>query len=249
MIYDYAIAQKAHCSEKEKKELKPLIRRIFDYAVISRREGLLAVEDSLKNEKSGLLCQGLELVIDGTDPEIVSNILKNNIYMSDKKGSTLLEKIIIHSGVCGIQKGYSPLILLQILAAFIGNSESEIIEETTGEYKAKTINSFLSHTPELSGVPMLDTILPKLHGRFIQKMLREVDTNELSKSLFGASTETKRIVFKNMSPRAAFLVAEDCSYLSPIKKEDVEQAQTKLKNILKKLEKSGEIVLPAGMKL
>ncbi|MBN2531819.1 MAG: hypothetical protein JXB88_02945 [Spirochaetales bacterium] len=245
MMYDYNLAQKAACSNKEKLLLKPLIRHIFNYAIKARREGLLAIEDSLPAEKSHLLQQGLQLVLDGTDPDIVGEILKNKIYSSPGKGPALLAKIIIHSGVCGIQKGYTPLILLRVLASFLGDIEAETINEIESSYKKESMKNFLNNTPGIYRVSILDKIIPGLDDRSIQKMLREVDTSDLARSLIGAGLEIKKAILRNMSKRAAFLLVEDMNYIGPVRKQDVEEAQIKLKIIIKRLVEQGEI--PPGI--
>ena len=45
----------------------------------ARREGLLALEDDLEEIEDGFLRKGIQLVVDGTDPEIIKNILYNEL--------------------------------------------------------------------------------------------------------------------------------------------------------------------------
>ena len=51
------------------------IARISEFAQVARREGLLALEDKLADLQDPFLLRGVQLVIDGTPPEIVRDIL------------------------------------------------------------------------------------------------------------------------------------------------------------------------------
>jgi chemotaxis protein MotA len=56
-----------------------LITRLVAFSEKARREGLLALEDDLEEIEDGFLRQGIQLVVDGTDPEIIKNILYNEL--------------------------------------------------------------------------------------------------------------------------------------------------------------------------
>ena len=77
----------------------------------------------------------------------------------------------------------------------------------------------------------------------IQSVLKEVDNSELSLALKTASEELKNKIFKNMSKRAANLLREDMDFMGPVRLKDVEDAQQKIVNIIRKLEEAGEIVV------
>lgn len=85
-----------------------------------------------------------------------------------------------------------------------------------------------------------------LDDRAIQKVLREVDTSELAKALKAVDTEVQDKIFRNMSKRAASLLKEDMEFMGPIRLRDVEEAQQKIVNIIRKLEDAGEIVVARG---
>ena len=82
-----------------------------------------------------------------------------------------------------------------------------------------------------------------LDDRSIQKVLREVDTQELAKALKGVDNEVQEKIFRNMSKRAASLLSEDMDFMGPIRIRDVEEAQQKIVNIIRKLEDAGEILV------
>ncbi len=82
-----------------------------------------------------------------------------------------------------------------------------------------------------------------LDDRSIQKVLREVDTQELAKALKGVDAEVQEKIFRNMSKRAASLLREDMDFMGPIRLRDVEESQQKIVNIIRKLEDAGDIVV------
>ncbi len=85
-----------------------------------------------------------------------------------------------------------------------------------------------------------------LDNRAIQRTLREVDNRDLTLALKGASEEVKKRIFENMSKRQAEMVNEDMEYMGPVRLRDVEEAQQKIVNIIRKLEDAGEIVISRG---
>nr|BBA20433.1 flagellar motor switch protein [uncultured spirochete] len=82
-----------------------------------------------------------------------------------------------------------------------------------------------------------------LDDRSIQKVLREVDGQELAKALKAVDTEVQDKIFRNMSKRASALLKEDMDFMGPIRLKDVEESQQRIVNIIRKLEDQGEIVI------
>ena len=74
-----------------------------------------------------------------------------------------------------------------------------------------------------------------VNDKGIQAVLKEVDNEELSLALKTASQELKDKIFKNMSERAAQLNQEDMQYMGPVRVSDVEAAQQKIVDIVRRL--------------
>ena len=85
-----------------------------------------------------------------------------------------------------------------------------------------------------------------LDNRSIQTVLREVDNNELAIALKNANEQVQQIIFNNLSSRLASMIKEDMEYMGPVRLKDVEDAQQKIVNIIRKLEDAGEIVISRG---
>ena len=82
-----------------------------------------------------------------------------------------------------------------------------------------------------------------LDDRSIQKVLREVDTQELAKALKSVDTEVQDKIFRNMSKRAASMLKEDMEFMGPVRLKDVEEAQQKIVSTIRRLEEKGDIVI------
>ena len=82
-----------------------------------------------------------------------------------------------------------------------------------------------------------------LDNRAIQKVLRDVDQQELAKALKSVDTEVQDKIFGNMSKRAASMLKEDMEFMGPVRLKDVEESQQKIVSIIRRLEDSGDIVI------
>ncbi|OQP07980.1 flagellar motor switch protein FliG [Geobacillus sp. 46C-IIa] len=85
-----------------------------------------------------------------------------------------------------------------------------------------------------------------LDNRAIQRVIREVDNNDLMLALKVASDEVKDIVFRNMSTRMAETFKEEMEYMGPVRLRDVEEAQSRIVAVIRRLEETGEIVIARG---
>lgn len=85
-----------------------------------------------------------------------------------------------------------------------------------------------------------------LDNRAIQRVIREVDNEDLRLSLKVASEEVKEIVFKNMSQRMAETFKEEMEFMGPVRLRDVEEAQTRIVSSIRRLEEVGEIIIARG---
>ena len=85
-----------------------------------------------------------------------------------------------------------------------------------------------------------------LDDRAIQRVLRDVDNNDLEVALKGSNEEVKGVILKNLSKRLASMIEEDIEFMGPVRMKDVEEAQQKIVAIIRKLEDAAEIVISRG---
>ncbi|PLR69749.1 MULTISPECIES: flagellar motor switch protein FliG [Bacillaceae] len=85
-----------------------------------------------------------------------------------------------------------------------------------------------------------------LDSRAIQRVIRDVENEDLMLSLKVASEEVKEVVFKNMSKRMADTFKEEMEFMGPVRLRDVEEAQSRIVAVIRRLEDAGEIVIARG---
>ena len=86
----------------------------------------------------------------------------------------------------------------------------------------------------------------KLDDRSIQMVLKEVDQKDLAIALRGVSEDVRGRIFSNMSERGAELLREEIDFQPPQRKRVVEEAQSRIVGVVRRLEEGGAIVISRG---
>ncbi len=165
-------------------------------------------------------------VMDRTSPEIIKEVEK---VLESKLASLVNQDYTIIGGVDAV---------VEILNTVDRGTERHIMETLEVE------------VPELAEeirkkMFVFEDIL-LLDDRAIQRVLRDVENNDLSVALKNANEEVKNTIFNNVSKRLAVMIKEDMDFMGPVRMKDVEEAQQKIVNIIRKLEDAGEIVISRG---
>lgn len=108
---------------KSKVDIQGSMDLILQLANTARREGLLALENATESIENRFLKKGIMLIVDGTDPALVKNILETeSAYIQDRHANTI--------GIFASMQGYSPaygmigtLIGLINMLAYLDNQE------------------------------------------------------------------------------------------------------------------------------
>lgn len=164
--------------------------------------------------------------MDRTSPDIIHEVEKN---LERKFSSMINQDYTIAGGVDSI---------VDILNSVDRGTERNIMEnleihdpELTDEIKRKMF--------------VFEDII-SLDNRAIQRVLREIDNNDLALALKNANEEVQRVIFRNISQRLASMIKEDMDYMGPVRVKDVEEAQLKVVNAIRRLEEIGEIIISRG---
>lgn len=80
----------------------------------------------------------------------------------------------------------------------------------------------------------------------VQKVLREVDNDQLALALKGVSEDIKQFIFQNLSSRAVETLQEELQFMGPARLSAVEEAQQKVVAVIRRLDEVGEIYLRRG---
>ena len=82
-----------------------------------------------------------------------------------------------------------------------------------------------------------------LDDKSIQRLMKDIDNSEVALALKMASEELKDKFLSNVSTRGAEVIREDMELMGPVRVSDVEAAQQRIVDIVRRLEDSGEIVI------
>ena len=165
-------------------------------------------------------------VMDRTSPDIIKEVEK---VLESKLSSLVNQDFAIIGGVDAV---------VEILNTVDRGTEKHIME-----------------TLEIEEPELADEIRKKmfvfedillLDDRAIQRVLRDVDNGDLAIALKGSNEEVQSAIFKNLSKRLGVMIKEDMEFMGPVRMKDVEEAQQKIVNIIRKLEDSAEIVISRG---
>ncbi|MDQ0214303.1 flagellar motor switch protein FliG [Oikeobacillus pervagus] len=85
-----------------------------------------------------------------------------------------------------------------------------------------------------------------LDNRSIQRVIRDCENEDLLLSLKVSSDEVKEIVFRNMSTRMVDTFKEEMEFMGPVRLRDVEEAQSRIVSVIRRLEEAGEIIIARG---
>ncbi|MGC4028515.1 MAG: flagellar motor protein [Steroidobacteraceae bacterium] len=82
-----------------------LIRKVVEWSQLARKQGLLGLEPLLDQERDSFVRKGLQLVVDGTEPEAIRRILEvelNTRESADLRAAKVFEGMGIYSPTLGI---------------------------------------------------------------------------------------------------------------------------------------------------
>ena len=60
-------------------DINKLIEDMVSFAEIARRDGILSLENSVKDIDDQFIVQGIQMAVDGTDPELIEQIMTNDL--------------------------------------------------------------------------------------------------------------------------------------------------------------------------
>ncbi len=82
-----------------------------------------------------------------------------------------------------------------------------------------------------------------LDDRSIQRLLKEVETKDLSTALKAAGDEVKGKIFANVSERVSVMIKEEMEFMGPTRLSDVEAAQGRIVEAVRRLEEEGQVII------
>ncbi len=110
-VFLHALRSAGSVFKPKRRVLQPTIKKIIDWSNIARKEGLLGLETIAENEPDLFIRKGMQLLVDGSEPEVIRNILEVEIETREHHD---LQAAKVFEGM----GGYSPTI--GIIGAVMG---------------------------------------------------------------------------------------------------------------------------------
>ncbi|MCR5427243.1 MAG: flagellar motor switch protein FliG [Lachnospiraceae bacterium] len=165
-------------------------------------------------------------VMDRTSPDVIKEVER---VLESKLASLVNQDYTIIGGVDSV---------VEILNSVDRGTEKHIMESLEIE-EPELADEIRKKMFVFEDVLLLD-------DRAIQRVLREVDNSDLGIALKAANEQVQNAIFSNLSKRLAVMIKEDMDFMGPVRMKDVEEAQQKIVNIIRRLEDAGEIVISRG---
>lgn len=164
--------------------------------------------------------------MDRTSPEVIKDVER----ILEQKMSTLVINEYATAGGIGS--------IVNILNMVDRGTEKTIMDELD-EGDPELADEIRKRMFVFEDIALLDT-------RAVQLLNRVTDMKDMSLALKTASEDVKNVIFSNLSKRAAEMLKEDIEFLGPVRLREVEEAQQRIVNEIRRLEEAGEIVTARG---
>ena len=222
---------------------------------IARREGLLCLEELVEDYESAFVKWLARLVVDGTEPELLSEMAVNEYWMRASEGALAMADYIYIRGMLCVQEGLNEFILVEFLQTLIP-------QEIRSEYQAK-LQVKLSALEEknrkenaeklacicpvfhdekvIEKINLLENKICKFSDRAMQGVVRDLELHCAAICIYTMSKESRKKILDNMSSRYAGEVIAEIVRFASFEEQEVLKYIEKALNVINKLLEMGEI--------
>ena len=247
MKLDWEFGERIQCSAAEKKECMALVAEIVSMAIKAKRNGLLSLVQDAEETSHFLLRKGLQLILEGVNPQMVEKSFQYYILSGKYHGKALLIRCIIMEGVLAIQSGVNPTIIKELLVSLFGEACYETYEIKFGDKKNDRLRAFFKKIEKSRAATPLSSKLGhtimQLNDQSIQQCLKEISTVDLARALKGIEGKAQIKIFDNLPKRSAAILQETVEHLDLMRESEMTEAQEKVLMIISSLEERNEIRL------
>jgi flagellar motor switch protein FliG len=236
-----------------------LLSRVTSYSEIKSFEHLrtldpLTVANYLKNEHA----QTVSVVLAHMDPRDSGPILQ--LLPAELQGEVAYRVAILDTPNQEALRVVEQVLASQLQGELTENKSkyggrkqvAEILNETERETWQEILDEMREIDDEVANevnnmMFIFDDIM-LLNDKYIQEILKEIDGKELTLAMKGATEEIQSKIFNNMSKRASLGIKEDMEFMGSVRLSEVEEAQKRIVEVVRKLEEAGTIVIGKGGK-
>lgn len=244
-------------SEADFKEVELAAGNVYKASILARQRGLLILETL--NVESELFQWIISMILDGTDPECLEELLENRYFINCPEK---IEKCIFYIYARAsllIQGGINDQLMQEFLVsvvpeayhekmrAFLNSYKDEIMGNTYQKTVKKAEEFFknqdisMLNTEEQAVKNEFDAVFQDMRDASIQRVLRDAENHMVSAAVLYAKETARERILSNLTDRLRRCIEEDWNNMFDNYKQSIESMQEML-NICKKLQESGEIV-------
>lgn len=238
---DLIIKLHCHFSMEEKETCVSVIYRVVELANLTRQQGVLALDAEMADEPDFFLKTAVQLVVDGTDPALVKQILQNLILADAYMGADLLRRLLTAEGVLSLQQGENPRIIGMKCAAMLGEKFVPVVMDTLysqadQDEKYWRLLRDLKDRRTLPECEAFEAGIKRLDGLTAMDLLNNTDPADLLLALQGCGYEMIVKVLNHISLRKRAQLCENWPLHGPLRREDILTAQRKISHIVDLIE-------------
>lgn len=164
--------------------------------------------------------------MDRTSPEVIKEVER---ILEQKMSSIVINEYATAGGVDTV---------VNILNMVDRGTEKTILDELD-EVEPELADEIRKRMFVFEDIVLLDS-------RSVQQVFRTIDMKDMALALKTASEDVANFIYGNLSKRAVEMLKEDIEYMGPVRLREVEEAQQRIVNEIRRLEDAGEIVIARG---
>ena len=229
-------------TKDQPKQVIDAAKNIMRLADVARKEGLLALENMVETLRSDYLRQLIILVVDGTFPDMITEIATNLYWTNAPVGVNAMVDYIYLRGMLGIQNGENLAILNKLLMSLM---PAELLHQNEEVQNLFNIHpSFQNDSGIWESIHNLENIISHLPNRCIQRLLRELDHQSLAICIYVLQQEVRKKLLDNLSAGLAHSIVDEVVFCVSISEKDVASSILKVLDTIQFLMETGEIMVP-----
>ncbi|ODU57897.1 MAG: flagellar motor switch protein FliG [Clostridium sp. SCN 57-10] len=253
VLYARTILEKAFGSQLASSYMERVANtmqiRAFEFIRKSNYKNLLMM---LQNEHPQTIAFVLSYATAEQASKVISELPKQ-LQINVIKRIAILESVspeIVSTVEDVLEKRFSAVVTVDMTEIGGINYVADIMNHTDRTTERYIFDELGKSDPALSNdirkLMFVFEDIVSLDDMTIQRVLREVDQQDLAIAVKGSSDEIKNVLLNNISTRAKENILADIEYLRNIRMRDVEAAQQKIVDTIRMLEETGEIVISRG---
>lgn len=234
---------------------------------ITRKEGLLALEEAREDEKIASLVFGEELsriihfVVDGMDQENIEDICFKRYYSWSYSGLEGFLYLLYFDVALEIQVGVSHQCMEEGIRSLMPDevnkeidkflTEKDRMEHQRTEDSWEKLYDRKLQVQEISNeyyiIRLVDYCFTVMNDIDLQRLLRDVENWNLVLLMKGLSGAALKKIHDNISERIAIMLLEDMEYMGPVRLVDIADTTSKIFQVMLKLSSINELSIPGNL--